>query len=138
MGNLQLNFKEGISGDSKDIMDFLKSSDIVVSDYFKESPSESAGKAFKIWYLVILVFLFIVTLFLCYFFERSTTVYTASSLSAIILLVILVFCVHLKFDKWQLTIIAIIGGIVLLCASFHLKTIEELVTHSQEIIQNQL
>lgn len=137
MGDLQLNFKEGISGDSKDIIDFLKNTNIELSDYFKASPSESASKAFKGWYLVVIVSLFIVTLFLCYFFDKTTIVFTAASLLSIIILVIVVFCVHLKFDKWPLTIIAIIGGIALLCASFHLKTIDEIITSSTEIIEEQ-
>ena len=43
------------------------------------------------------------------------------------------FCTLGKFEN----IIAIIGGIALLCASFHLKTIDEIITSSTEIIEAQ-
>ena len=137
MGDLQVNFKEGISGNSNDITDFLKTNNIDLSNYFKQSPGESARKAFKNWYFFILVIPFIIALFLCYFYDKSSPVFMAASLSATILLVIIIFCIHLKFDKLQLTLIAIVGGIILLSISLRVNSMGDIVDKSGEIIESQ-
>lgn len=133
MGDLHLNFKDGISGDSKDITDFLKNNNIDLGVFLKDT----GCKSFKIWYLLALIIIFIITLFLCFFGENSCNIYKISSLCAVILLVVIVFCIHLRFDRWPLTIIAIIGGLLLLLVSFRIKTPNEVIMESEQIISSQ-
>lgn len=119
-----------IKGDVNDISQLFKNTGVNLDDYLLDNNNKRVNiPAWLIWGDLMLLFCSCCIVYIEIFNGKILQVI---QLLSFLLLVILVFCIHCKYNRIGTTVIAIIGGIILMLISFKVLSPQEAIQTARD------
>lgn len=101
-------------------------------DDFLNTPSRFQP---KIWALILFAALFaLISIVLWTVVDKTTDFYKAMIILNLIFTIILTILVHLRFDKWVITIVAFLGSLIILSVSLDYLTPKDAIEEMKDTI----
>ncbi len=91
----------------------------------------------KVWALILFVILFTISNIILWTIELSTNWDKIFIISNLILTIIIAVAVHLRFEKWPITVITFLGGLIILSVSLGYVTPKEAIDEMKEKLINE-
>jgi len=88
----------------------------------------------KLWALIVFVVLFTVLSIVLWTGELSSNWNKALIIINLILIIIIAILVHLRFDKWLVSVITFLGGLIVLSVSLDYVTPKDAIEEMKETI----
>jgi succinate-acetate transporter protein len=88
----------------------------------------------KVWALIVFVILFTILSILLWTCDLSSNWNKSLIIINLILIIIIAIVVHLRFDKWLISVITFLGGLIVLSVSLDYVTPKDAINEMKETI----